>query len=117
MRRCSQRRNRTNCTPTAKRAVKAPYQWVSMEFLLDCGGSPPLFLRSWRMVANKPALLRTLEPQNWFRPRLKEKREQAPALQKLEKHAGERAERGAQAAAQRGGESAAVAAPSGCAST
>src|SRR5260370_14425742 len=116
MRRCSQRRNKTNCTPAAKRAVKTPYQWVSMEFLLDGGGLRPLFLRWWRMVANKPALPRTLEPQNWFRPRLKEKRELAPALQKLEKRAGESAERGAQAGAERGEESAAVAARSVCAS-
>src|SRR6266851_7461814 len=115
MRRCSQRRNRTNCTPAAKRAVKTPYQWVSMEFLLECGGLPPLFLRSWRMVANKPALPCKLEPQKWFRPRLKEKREQAPALQKLEKCAGQSAERGAQAGAERGEESAAVAARSVCA--
>src|SRR5260370_37481929 len=110
MGRCSQGRNNTNCTPEEKRAVNTPYQWVSMEFLLECGGLPPLFLRSWRMVENNPALACKLEPQKWFRPRLKEKREQAPALQKLEKRAGKRAERGAQTGATRGEESAAVAA-------
>src|SRR5258708_20065149 len=82
MRRCSQRRNKTNCTPAETTAVNTAYQCAGMQMLLG----------SYNLACSGAACCATTKA----RP--------------LEKCAWERAERGAQAGAERGEEAAAVAA-------
>src|SRR5260370_42135088 len=80
MRRCSQGRNNTNCTPAEATAVKMAYQWAGMGVLgsaaacrrFSCGHGE--WLRLSRLFP------RGRESRNGISPRLEEKREEAPAL-------------------------------------
>src|SRR5882762_9068633 len=110
MRRCSQRRNRTNCTPVEMMAVNTPYQWVGMEFLWSAAACRRFSCGRGEWLRVSRFFFTRVNRGTWLGLGWKKSGSKLPHTPRLEKRAGESAERGAQAGAERGEESAAVAA-------